>query len=313
MDVDGVKWLPPARFLAYASTPVGSWRRASPYILERGGPTPGVDPPVAVMTPAGVPVTVLEVIDGGYLVQTPCGNTAEVAGGEPIGPVRIVLDPGHGGPANPGAVGPNGLTESDLNLRLAKAVLGELTARGISATMTRTADYGVAFTVRAAFADAVGAEAMVSIHHNAPTHKPRSGPGTEVYRQSRSPESGRLARVVYDEIVKALSGLEDVSWTGLDDAGVKRIQWVTGGDYFALMRLPVTTTALVEYGYLSNASEAALFATSAYITAAAATAAGIEAYLDTDRPGTGFIAAPRVYPAPPPHLRPLRCTDVALE
>ena len=319
LDVGGVKWLPAARFLAYASAPVGSWLRSSPYVLEPsaavpGGPTPGADPPTAVMTPAGVPVAVLEVTDGGYLVRTPCGNTAEVTGGEPIGPVRVVVDPGHGGPANPGTVGPNGLVERDLNMRLAAAVLGELTARGISATLTRTRDYEVSHAVRAAFADALGAEAMVSIHHNGPTWSPTSGPGTEVYRQSTSDDSARLARVLYDEIVEALSGFEDVAWTGLADAGVKHIKWITGGDWLAMMRLPVTTTALIEYGYLTNASEAELFATDAYLTAAAdATADGIEAYLDTDRTGTGFIAAPRVYPASPGNLRALRCTDTALQ
>ena len=118
----------------------------------------------------------------------------------------------------------------------------------------------------------------------------------------------------YDEIVEALSGFEDVAWTGLADAGVKHIKWITGGDWLAMMRLPVTTTALIEYGYLTNASEAELFATDAYLTAAAdATADGIEAYLDTDRTGTGFIAAPRVYPASPGNLRALRCTDTALQ
>ncbi len=228
--------------------------------------------------------------------------------------MRVVVDPGHGGPANPGTVGPNGLVERDLNMRLAAAVLGELTARGISATLTRTRDYEVSHAVRAAFADALGAEAMVSIHHNGPTWSPTSGPGTEVYRQSTSDDSARLARVLYDEIVEALSGFEDVAWTGLADAGVKHIKWITGGDWLAMMRLPVTTTALIEYGYLTNASEAELFATDAYLTAAAdATADGIEAYLDTDRTGTGFIAAPRVYPASPGNLRALRCTDTALQ
>ncbi len=320
LDIDGVKWLPQARLFPYETTPTGKWLRSSPYVLDTSAvPAPGaaVGPPplpAAVVTPTGVPVAVLERAGGGYLVRTPCGDVAEVAGGEPIGPVRVVLDPGHGGPADPGAVGPNGLVERDLNLRLTEATLAELTARGIGAAMTRTGDYGVSRTVRAAFADALGAEALVSIHHNGPTWSPMSGPGTEVYRQSKSEESDRLAGVLYEEITQALSTFEDVAWTGLPDAGVKRIVWPNGGDVLGMIRLPATPSVLIEFGYLTNPSEAELFARQEYIAAASKAAAdGIEAYLETDRPGTGFIATPRVYPAPPGDLRPLRCSDVPLE
>ena len=320
LDIDGVKWLPRARLFPHETTPTGKWLRSSPYLLDKSA-VPSTDaavrpPPVptALLTPTGVPVAVLEPAGSGYLVRTPCGDVAEVAGGAPVGPVRVVLDPGHGGAADPGTVGPNGLVERDLNLTLTEAVLAELTARGISAAMTRTGDYGVSRTVRAAFADALGAEALVSIHHNGPTWSPMSGPGTEVYRQSTSDESARLAGVLYEEITEALSTFEGVAWTGLPDAGVKRIVWPNGGDVLGMIRLPATPAVLLEFGYLTNASEAALFARQEYINVASKAAAdGIEAYLETDRPGTGFIATPRVYPAPPGDLRPLRCTDVPLE
>ena len=320
LDIDGVKWLPRARLFPYETAPDGTWLRSTPYIFDAGAvpsteSSDGVPPPPAALrTPAGVPVAVLEPTGGGYLVRTPCGNVAEVSGGEPIGPVRVVLDPGHGGPADPGTVGPNGLVERDLNLTLAKAILEELTSRGISATMTRTGDYGVSRAVRAAFADAIGAEALVSIHHNGPTWSPLDGPGTELYQQSRSAESARLAGVLYEEITEALSTFAGVAWSGLPDAGVKRIVWPNGGDVLGMIRLPATTAALIEFGYLTNASEAALFATDEYVAVASkATADGIEAYLETDRPGTGFIATPRIYGAPPGDLRPLRCTDVPLQ
>lgn len=68
---------------------------------------------------------------------------------------------------------------------------------------------------------------------------------------------------------------------------------------------------LVEYGYLSNRSEAELFATDEYISAAAvATADAIEAYLNTDRPGTGFVERPRRFD---PYPAPSRCDDTRLE
>ena len=132
-------------------------------------------------------------------------------------------------------------------------------------------------------------------------------------RQSKSDESARLAGVLYEEIADALSTFSGVAWTGLPDAGVKRIVWPNGGDVLGMVRLPATTAVLVEFGYLTNASEAALFATDEYIAVVSEAAAdGIEAYPESDRPGTGFIATPRVYPAPPGDLQPLRCTEVTL-
>ena len=262
---------------------------------------PPPPPPVALLTPAGIPVMVIEPTEAGYLVLTPCGNNAEVAGGDPIGPVRVVLDPGHGGPIETGTVGPNGLVERDLNLILADAVLVELEARGVAAATTRTGDYMVQLGVRVEFADALESEALVSIHHNGPTWDLRDTPGTEVYVQSESATearaaSARLGGLLYEEITQALSTFEDVQWSALPDAGVKRVLVSDGTDTYALIRHPQTPSALVEYGYLTNASEAELFATEEYIAVAAvATADAIEAYLETDRPGTGFIEEPRFY------------------
>ena len=73
----------------------------------------------------------------------------------------------------------------------------------------------------------------------------------------------------------------------------------------------------MEYGYLSNAPEAELFATEEYIrVAAAATADALEAFLETDRPGSGFIEEPRTYdpgrldiPCEEPSLGPVPALD----
>ena len=277
---------------------------------------PPPPPPVALLTPTGIPVTVLEVLGTGYLVRTPCGNTAEIADGERIEPVQVVLDPGHGGPIETGTVGPNGLIERDLNLTLTDAVLAELAERGIAAATTRTSDYMVRLRVRVEFADALEPEAVVSIHHNGPTWDLGDVPGTEVYVQSQSggemrPESARLGGLLYEEITGALSSFEDVEWSRLPDAGVKRVLLPDGIDTYALVRGPIWPSVLVEYGYLTNASEAELFATDEYITVAAgATADAIEAFLDTDRPGSGFVEEPRIYDPP---LIQIECIDPPLE
>ena len=268
------------------------------------------------MSPTGVPVAVIGTAGSGYLVRTPCGNAAEITAGTPIENVRAVLDPGHGGRFEVGAVGPNGLAEDELNLTLSRAILAELTRRNISAATTRTGDYGSLLSVRAAFADALGADALISIHHNAPTHRLGDSPGTEVYVQSTDDEtpradSARLGGLLYEEITSALAVFTDVSWSGLLDAGVLRVLLPDGGDAYGMLRRPAVPAVLMEYGYLSNPSEAELFATDDYIDVAAeATADAIEAYLGTDRPGTGFVERPRVFD---PARAPSQCDEVRLE
>ena len=285
------------------------------YNLVWPGTLEGVSPP-GLITPRGMPVAVLGVNGGRFLVTTPCGAISTVTAGWPLEGVRVVLDPGHGGVYDIGAVGPNGLAEIDLNLTLSKAVLNELASRGISAATTRTGSYGSLLSVRAGLADALGAEALVSIHHNAPTSSLGDEPGTDVFVQSVSAQearadSARLGGLLHREITKALSRFDKVAWSRAHDTGVLRVLNPRGRDTYGMLRRPTVPAALVEYGYLSNRSEAALFATDEYIRVAAkATANAIEAYLNTDRSGTEPNQRPRVFDAA---LAPSRCNEVPLE
>ena len=275
-----------------------------------GGPPPGL------ITPTGVSVAVLGLTEERFIVMTPCGNISTVSTGLPLTGVRVVLDPGHGGSYDIGAVGPNGLSERDLNLTLSRAVLRELASRGIKAASTRNGHYGSPLSVRAAFADALGAEALISIHHNAPTSRTGNEPGTEVFVQSASTkqaraDSARLGGLLYQEITAGLAGFDNVAWSRRSDAGVLRVLLPDGRDAYGMIRRPTVPTALVEYGYLSNASEAALFATDEYIRVAAkATANAIEVYLNTDRSAAESVQRPRVFD---PARAPTSCNEVALE
>ncbi|MCY4272371.1 MAG: N-acetylmuramoyl-L-alanine amidase [bacterium] len=272
--------------------------------------------PRGLVTPSGVTVAVAGRDGDGYRVVTPCGNNATVSKGRPLRNVRVVIDPGHGGASDSGPYGPNGLVEKNLNLTLSRAVLGELASRGITASTTRTGDYDTLLSVRAGFADALGAEALVSLHHNAPTFATGSVPGTEVFVQSASrqvarADSARLGGLLYAEITEALSRFKGVRWSRLSDAGVLRVLVPDGRDAYGMIRRPNLPATLVEYGYLSNPSEAALFATDEYIAVAAkATANAIEAYLNTDRSGAEVRSPPRVFT---PQRAPSRCTEVELE
>ena len=282
--------------------------------IPQEGPQSSV--PAGLVTPLGIPVAVLGRAGSGYLVRTPCGNTAEVSKGVLTNGTRVVIDPGHGGPVDTGAVGPNGLIERDLNLTLGRAVIDELTSRGISAVSTRTGDYGTLLSVRSLLADDLGVEALVSIHHNAPTWARSSVPGSEVFIQSASrdlarADSARLGGLLYEEITAALATFDNITWSRSASAGVLRVLSSRGSDAYGMIVRPAVPTALVEYGYLSNPSEAALFTTDEYIqVAATATADAIDAYLHTERPGTGFIQRPRIFN---PQRAPSFCEDPALE
>ncbi|MYB08988.1 MAG: N-acetylmuramoyl-L-alanine amidase [Acidimicrobiia bacterium] len=272
--------------------------------------------PPGLITPRGVSVAVMGVNEGRFVVTTPCGSISTVSSGLPLRGVRVVVDPGHGGSYDIGAVGPNGLAERDLNLTLSYAVMNELSSRGIPAASTRNGHYGSTLSVRSAFADALGAEALISIHHNGPTFSIGSRPGTEVYVQSVSAQqaradSARLGGLLHQEITNALAGFENVWWSRVLDAGVLRVLSTRGRDAYGMISLPNVPAVLVEYGYLTNRSEAALFATDEYIRVAAkATVNAIEAYLNTDRSGTESNRRPRVFN---PARAPSSCNEVALE
>lgn len=250
----------------------------------------------ALITPTGVVVPVLSDDGTSYTVMTPCGDSATLAWGTPLYEAQVVLDPGHGGEVETGAVGANGLTEKELNLRLAKRTARILQERGISVVLTRTSDYRIPLVVRAEIGNRLDAELMVSIHHNAPNWQPSDIPGTEVFVQKDTPESRRLGGLIWEEVVAALAQFDDVEWTAADDAGALEVLNAEGGDTYGMVRRPLMPAVLAEFGYISNASEAELFATDDYIdVSATALAEAIWRWLATDDPGDGLVDEPRLF------------------
>lgn len=264
-------------------------------------------PTLGLISPSGVPVAVLEETRSGFLIMTPCGFESEIGGGTRLGPTTVVLDPGHGGDSDTGAVGSNGLAEKQINLHVATATAEVLTERGISSVLTRVFDYTSPLFVRANLADTLQAEVMVSIHHNAPTPGPSDEPGVEVFIQSESDSSARLGGLLWQGTKSALA-VFDVSWTAAADAGVMTVLNNRGHDAYGIIRHPETPTALIELGYISNPPEAELYTRPAYVQAASrALADAIEQYLSTDDRGAGFVEG-RVF-NPQPGVGQEVCTD----
>jgi N-acetylmuramoyl-L-alanine amidase len=91
---------------------------------------------------------------------------------------RIVIDPGHGG-HDPGAIGPSGLKEKDVVLKIAKRLRKELDKRGYKVFLTRDRDIYLPLEERTAIANTKKADLFLSIHANA--SRKRGARGIETY------------------------------------------------------------------------------------------------------------------------------------
>ncbi len=201
----------------------------------------------------------------------------------------MVLDPGHGGPIDTGAVGSNGLPEKEVNLKVALATASLLEEEGISTVLTRTADYPIPIPTRAEYADLMGARALISIHHNAPAAPASDVPGIEVFVQQAQSESARLGGLLYDRTMARLGEL-DVDWDRAPDAGVMTVINSDGEDAYGMVRRPATTSVLLELGYIANPAEAAIYLSPRYIEAASrGVAEAVVAFLNTDGQGAALV------------------------
>jgi len=100
------------------------------------------------------------------------------AGLRPVRPVRVVIDPGHGG-KDPGT-NRGGVREKDIVLDVGQRVTSMLRKRGMQVIMTRTRDVFVPLQERANIANRYGANVFVSIHVNA-TQGATSASGVEAF------------------------------------------------------------------------------------------------------------------------------------
>lgn len=283
------------------STTASTTSTTAPTTTQPPIPWPGLPSdgsPRAVVTPNGVVLAVLSATaDGRFVARSPCGNEVTVPG-SPLSGATVVLDPGHGGD-EPGAVGPGGTTEKEVNLAIALETERQLEAQGATVVLTRTADYRITLASRAAIAQALRPTMFVSIHHNAEPDEHRATPGAETYYQIASGDSKRAAGLVYEELFRAFSAY-DIDWVADRDAGAKYRPRSGGGDYYGILsRTAGIPAVLSEAAFISNPPEEALLADPAFqaVEAAALTRAVIR-YVTTADPGSGFIEPyPRTEPA----------------
>lgn len=174
----------------------------------------------------------------------------------------IVLDPGHGG-CDPGAIGPTGITEKSVTLRISLETKKLLEASGAKVIMTRTADVEVSpkgenasdieeLQARCDIANKAKADAFVCIHLDSFSSRDASGT-TGYYYVKGTADSRRLASSIQSSVVRQLS---------TNSRGAKSCNFYV----VRKTRMPAT---LVEIAFLSNPREEKLLTSSAGVKKAA--------------------------------------------
>ena len=192
----------------------------------------------------------------------------------------IVVDPGHGG-ADRGASA-YGMEEATVVEDLAARIEGRLSAVGVRALLTRPSSACPTDAERAAFANEVGADCVVSLHvDRTPSPHPH---GVATYHFGTG--SGVTSTV--GEELASLVQREITARTDLLDCGVHGKTW-------ELLRLTRMPAVRVELGHVTNAGDARRLSDAAFRdTVAEAVLIGVQRlYLPADLdPPTGVLRLP---------------------
>ena len=193
-------------------------------------------------------------------IQTDAGLGADA--GNAYEGITVVIDAGHGG-EDGGTQSAEGLQEKEINLQIAQLLDDMLRSNGIATVMTRTedillydrnADYRghkkmLDLAARRKIAEETENAVFVSIHMNSfPESKYR---GLQVFYSPHNPQSQELANMIQKDAQAYLM-----------PENHRKIKPATSAIYL-LDRLHCPAV-LVECGFLSNPSEAAMFATEEY-------------------------------------------------
>jgi N-acetylmuramoyl-L-alanine amidase len=157
--------------------------------------------------------------------------------------MKICIDPGHGG-KDPGAVGPTGLNEADINLVVSERIIAGLERLGLSAALTRKTDVYVDLGARCEFANDFGANYFVSVHCNS------NGPSAVGIETLYASANGEALAIPIHEMM--------ITVTSDTDRGLKYRSdlYVLNGTHMPAV--------LAEIGFISNAETEGLLKTDHY-------------------------------------------------
>ena len=154
--------------------------------------------------------------------------------------MKILIDPGHSGPGEPGACAGD-VSEAAVVLAIARLAAARLRERGHTVRLSRDGDIDDdGLTWRAEMANVWGADLFLSIHANSAADP--AAHGTEVWHYPGSRAGRRLARRIQRAIVRRL---------GTADRGVKPAT-------FTVLAATDCPAVLIETAFLSNPADRAL-------------------------------------------------------
>jgi N-acetylmuramoyl-L-alanine amidase len=183
--------------------------------------------------------------------------------GPGIAGLHLVLDPGHGGD-DPGHVGPGGHREADISYAIAQRLEAVLTAAGVIVYPTRDAAAGPTESQRATLANALDADAILSIHAGGSPDPHRRGAACFYFGHDRfrSESGARLAECVQEEL----------SVLKVPDAG-------SHAKTFAVLRETRMPALQIEPAHITNPEDELLLSDAAFQRRAAeAIADGLRAF-----------------------------------
>lgn len=198
----------------------------------------------------------------------------------------VLIDPGHGG-KDPGAQGLDGLVEKNVNLRFAKILGNDLTAKGFKVLYTRTTDTFIPLETRTEMANTKGADLFISIHCNSHSDRGTSGMETYSLNLANSQDAVRVAarenassskrisdlQAILTDLMLSAKTIESrdlaryVQKRSLDDLHgpfATRDRGPHEAPFFVLIGANMPAV-LVELGYVTNPTEAKHLASDAYL------------------------------------------------
>ena len=162
-----------------------------------------------------------------------------VSQAKPLSGIKILIDPGHGGPQDSGAVGPAGIREKTVALTVSKLVQEELVNRGANVVMTRVEDVDLDLPPRVEMIQKEEPAIAISIHYNA---LPDNGDAINTKGVGAfwfHPQAHSLAMFLHNYLVAKLNRPSyGVFWNNL-----------------AMTRPAVAPSVLMELGFMINPEE----------------------------------------------------------
>ncbi len=188
--------------------------------------------------------------DGDKEVDTPFGKLdTDLEDITALGGRVIVIDPGHGG-NDAGAIGPTGVMEKSVTLKVALELRKLLEAEGATVIMTRETDTTVSYKgakasdieelgARCEVANRAGADIFISIHADSFTRPEARGTTGYYYSGSTTGRGQRLADCIRRNLVEQL---------GTPSRGTQPCN-------FYVVRHTDMPATLIELGFISNKDE----------------------------------------------------------